>query len=279
MTTPEVSLVFEKSAQPLYRRLSAPKRSRVHSGNWRLSARPTETEAQTAVHVRALTDVEDALREIEALLKSGEVSPTLFITPARVFNQPDVRAAHHRLFSDGRGDVLVEDPRQVTRPEVERMANWVADIFRKRATAGTAAAPTPDTVKVEAAKETGPYLDISAQLRDPHNGRLNAKKVAQFFGLKLAELAGILGHSSKQNLSQNPTSAGVQEALSPFEDAALGLFWFRHNRANFLAWLNKPNRDFVKLEGRHPSPLDLIRMGHVRVVANHVRNLLLGQSF
>lgn len=134
-----------------------------------------------------------------------------------------------------------------------------------------------DTNTVNPPQERGhePYLRISARLRDPATGRLDATKVGDFFGLKNTELATLCG-VSKQSIGQNPTSLGIQGKLAALDVAARGLLLCRGDEAQFKVWLSSPNPDFVRLEGRHASPLELIRLGHAQVVADHVTRKLYG---
>ena len=80
---------------------------------------------------------------------------------------------------------------------------------------------------------------------------------------------------TKQNLSQSPTSAGIQDKLADLEEIA-GLLPWCGSEAKFKAWLKRPNRDFALLDGKILSPLDLILMGRARSVANKVHHMLLG---
>jgi hypothetical protein len=105
---------------------------------------------------------------------------------------------------------------------------------------------------------------------------LDAREIATLLGISLTDLATKICEVTKQNLSQNPTSAGIQEKLQPLEEVAQGLLWCGGDEAKLRAWLNRPNQDFPLLEGKVPSPMELILRRHTAIVASKIRNLLTG---
>ncbi|HEX4955230.1 MAG TPA: antitoxin Xre/MbcA/ParS toxin-binding domain-containing protein [Thermoanaerobaculia bacterium] len=125
---------------------------------------------------------------------------------------------------------------------------------------------------------------VAARLRDPlaevqevvrataslraDSGRWSARKVAEAFGLTVAELAGLLGRT-RQALWKTDDAESIQGALAPFVRTArlLGSL----SREDFRAWLNTPN---PQLEER--APLSLVRAGQVAIVADLVADLLTG---
>jgi hypothetical protein len=109
-------------------------------------------------------------------------------------------------------------------------------------------------------------VDSTADLRTG-SGNLSAARVAEAFGISVAELAGLIG-KTRQAVSQRDESKSIQEALLPYERVArlravLG--------QNFKKWLRIPNRELADRV-----PLDVIREGNVKVAAELVEDMLTG---
>ena len=111
-------------------------------------------------------------------------------------------------------------------------------------------------------------LAATADLRGP-SGRLSADRVAEAFGISLAELAALAG-KSRQTLSKTPDALSAQPALRAFERAARLRAVLEGGE--FRQWLNASNRQF---DDR--SPIELIRSGRIDLVANLAEDILTGQ--
>jgi len=202
---------------------------------------------------------------VQKLIRSPgrQVRHMIIVASPKVFNQPKFRPT-----LDGDDiSVLVEEPGKF---QVKHLEPWIARIARsladdKRAGGGSAA-PT----------SFGDSLEISKSLRDPDSGRLDARKIGVLLGFSITDLATKVCGVTKQALSQNPTSGGIQEMLQPLEDISMGLLWCARDEAKFRAWLNRPNRDFPLVHGKAPSPVDLILSGHAAIVASKVHQLRTG---
>jgi hypothetical protein len=118
-------------------------------------------------------------------------------------------------------------------------------------------------------------LDLNARLRDPSTGGLDANIIAGLLGISRADIARLCG-VSEQRLTQTPADSGIQTKLQPLEDVAQALHWCEGNAAKLHAWLNRPNRDFPVVNGKIPSPIELILGGHAELVAQVVHNLRTG---
>lgn len=101
------------------------------------------------------------------------------------------------------------------------------------------------------------------------SGRLSAKRVAAAFGISSAELAEKILGRSRQAVSKTDDAESLQQALRPFEKVARLLAVL--DPADFLKWLRMPN---AQLED--DSPLDLIRGGKVRIIADLAHDMLVG---
>jgi hypothetical protein len=193
----------------------------------------------------------------------------LVVMGSNEFNRPDIRS----LIRDNGAEVFVEEPDKF---EIEHLRPWIARLI-EASKATTHTQPSPAAAPAVAVPPPADPLDISARLRDPDTGRLDARRISDLLGIKITDLAEKVCGTRKQNLSQNPTSAGIQAKLQPLEDVAQALLWCGGSEPKLRAWLNRPNRDFPEVDGKKPSPLDLILRGHAELVAQKVHNLRTGQ--
>lgn len=115
--------------------------------------------------------------------------------------------------------------------------------------------------------ELSSVVAASAELR-ADSGRLSARKVAELFGLSVAELARLLD-KSRQTVSKTDDAEGLQEGLAPF--ARIGRLRAVLSPKDFRAWLALAND---QLEGR--TPLALVREGRAEVVADLAEDMLSG---
>lgn len=186
---------------------------------------------------------------------------TLALTKVEVINQPRVQSLIQSMGHGARlGVVIEEEPEKITLTKLEAaLKKWI---------------PVWATA-TEERESHPPFLALRQRLIDEATGRLDSSKIARLFNLSTAEMGAICG-VSKQSIHANPTSKGIQEKLEPLVRAARGILWCGGDEAKFKAWLNQPNPDFPEYQGRQLSPLDMIRMGHVQVIADKVQNLLTG---
>lgn len=116
---------------------------------------------------------------------------------------------------------------------------------------------------------------VVRELHDPTSGRLDALRVATFFGLKFAELARLLGPTaqsvSPQAMHKTPDSPALQGALVVFARAARALLTLFETAAAARMWLNAPNPE---LDGARP--VELLRKKKARVVVDLLEDALLG---
>jgi CheY-like chemotaxis protein len=99
-------------------------------------------------------------------------------------------------------------------------------------------------------------------LRDPNNGRLDAKRVADYLDVSLKQLADALGENYKA-IHKTPSKAALQPKLLPIERTVSILDERFGGRGRARAWLNTPH---PVLDGR--TGLDLILAGHATVVSD-----------
>jgi hypothetical protein len=99
-------------------------------------------------------------------------------------------------------------------------------------------------------------------------GRLSAQRVAEAFGLSLAELAELVG-SKRQTVWKTDDAEALQPALLPFERVARLRAVLQP--ADFRRWLHMPNDQLAKR-----SPLEVIRGGDAAAVADLAEDMLTG---
>lgn len=101
-----------------------------------------------------------------------------------------------------------------------------------------------------------------SELRDPNNGRLDAKRVAEYLDVSLKQVAEALGENYKA-IHKTPSKASLQPKLVPIERTVTILDERFGGRGRARAWLNTPH---PALDGR--TALDLILAGHAPVVSD-----------
>jgi len=110
-------------------------------------------------------------------------------------------------------------------------------------------------------------IESTADLR-ASSGKLSANNVAAALGLSVAELAGLIGRS-RQAVSKTPDADSLQPLLRPFERVARLRATLSTDA--FRKWLHLTND---QLGDR--TPLEAVRDGNVRVVADLVEDMLTG---
>lgn len=80
------------------------------------------------------------------------------------------------------------------------------------------------------------------RLHNPANGQLDAKKVADFFGLTVAEIARLVGRGVS-TVHKTPSAPTLQESLRRFESVASGLLRLTGSDSRARMWLNASNPD------------------------------------
>jgi transcriptional regulator with XRE-family HTH domain len=126
---------------------------------------------------------------------------------------------------------------------------------------------SPETGEADPLGRLASVLAATSDLRTG-SGRLSARKVADRFGLSVAELASLLG-TSRQAASKTEDAESLQEGLAPF--ARIARLRAVLADEDFRAWLNMANDSLV---GR--PPLALIRDGRSDIVADLAEDMLSG---
>jgi hypothetical protein len=109
------------------------------------------------------------------------------------------------------------------------------------------------------------------ELRNEKTGRLDASLIAKTFGLSLADVARSIKRT-RASVHKTPDAASLQENLYAFERIASAIKHMTGSlQPGVKLWLNAPNKAFPK-----ELPVDIIKQGHVSLLANMLEDALLG---
>ena len=111
-------------------------------------------------------------------------------------------------------------------------------------------------------------IDATSELRS-ESGRLSARKIAEAFGISIAELAEKILGKKRQTVAKTDDAESLQAGLRPLEHiarlrAVLDI-------SDFRKWLRMSNS---QLDG--DTPLDLIRQKEAQTVADLAHDMLVG---
>ena len=107
-------------------------------------------------------------------------------------------------------------------------------------------------------------------LHDQRTGRLHAKRIADYLGVSLKELAGALG-VNYTTVHKTPHSAALQTGLQPIKRCLEILATMITDQATVRAWLNSPHPDLGMR-----TPMDVILNGRVGALCTILENAFAG---
>ena len=116
-----------------------------------------------------------------------------------------------------------------------------------------------------------PLPHLVEKLHEKDGGLLDARNVADFFGLTLADMARLLGRGVS-TVHKTPYASSVQEGLRPFETIASGILRLTGSERRARMWLHSAN---PALQAH--APIELIRRGRVAELGSFVQDLLEGR--
>lgn len=160
--------------------------------------------------------------------------------------------------------LLAEDP-SVPILIVDDIDHVQPDTLARLAGLSRRAAPS---TKMPARKDVVGHA-LSA-LHHPASARVDARRVAEFFGLSLAEFGRLLGRSP-QAVHKTPDAPALQDRLSVFARIATALTTLFGSPQKARVWLNAPNPDLDKAR-----PIELLRKRKADVVADLLEDALMG---
>lgn len=122
------------------------------------------------------------------------------------------------------------------------------------------------------AQRVGPVaLEVPLrELHDPATGRIDAKKVAEFLAVPLAQLAEAL-NANYPTVYKTPAAPNLQEGLRPIKRSMDLISRVTRTPDDARAWLNNPHPD---IGGR--TPLAVILSGRADAVVTLLENALAG---
>lgn len=171
-------------------------------------------------------------------------------------------AASRRLLSRPGVDVLA---RRADRAEFE---------YRLRRLLEAPLAPASVTT-APASVTTAPASSLSGllpELHDPRSGRIDARRLADRFGLPLTTLARALGREYT-TIHRTPASRAIQDGLRIYLRIASALHRLVGSDVAARVWLNAPNPD---LDSETPRALMERSLSDAEVVAELLEDALLG---
>lgn len=204
---------------------------------------------------------QERLNRITSAVHERRLGGALVVTTDRIFNKPAFQKL--RLGGDPVSLLVKSD----ATPEQEELIEHLSSIIQQMR--------SREEDGQEAERQHPPYLRASATIRNEESGRLDAKLIAEVFGIPKSGVAKIVG-VKPQTLWKTPDSGSLQEKLFPFEEIIRGVLLLDGDLALFRKWLNMPSNELPKIEGRHLCPMDVIKRGHPEVVAGMVENALTG---
>jgi hypothetical protein len=149
----------------------------------------------------------------------------------------------------------------------------VMNLLRQRAHRATTQRTVPLTRPADSDLDEHPLVQESTSfLRNKASGRLDCKRVADFYGEPLKRFADALGVSPSA-VSQTPDSKKYQDFLSYFEKAAR-VVSLMEDKNQFGVWVRTPNKE---LKGE--APLDLLWGGPAKAekLVDVVEDVMVGQ--
>jgi hypothetical protein len=201
----------------------------------------------------------------DAATVAGEVKRIRTLAPwAQVLVA--LEALTTRLASDvyGAGATVVA-PASVFPRAVRNVVSgvWRVEERASRPYRATAVLTSPPRHPIEGAFVEG--------FHDRESGRLDAKRVADAYGVSLSALARGL-KITQSALSKRPTAAAAQVGLRELEFAWATLRDVLETEERVRAWLNSKTRH---LGDR--APIDLLTHGSVEALANYIRSVIAGE--
>lgn len=108
------------------------------------------------------------------------------------------------------------------------------------------------------------------QLHNDASGRIDARRVAEFLGVRLSEVADAVGVNYPA-VHKTPDASSLQKGLGPIKRSLALLARVTPNRRVARAWLNGPHPDLGE-----KTPLEVILNGQADAVVTLLENAIAG---
>lgn len=161
----------------------------------------------------------------------------------------------------------------LSKPGVHWVSSQASDTelrLRLNGLANSIAQPRPAALARPAARS--PWEHLMPALHNPASGRLDAARIAEWFGMPLKAFAAALGRGYAA-VHKTPDAFALQDNLKVFLRVASALSRLAGSHEGAKVWLNAPNPD---LEGRQ-TPLSAIASGEQTLIAELLEDALHGQ--
>ena len=113
---------------------------------------------------------------------------------------------------------------------------------------------------------------VMPELHSPESGRLDAVRMAEWFGISVKKFAGLLDRAYA-TVHKTPDAVSLQEKLIVFLRIASALSRLAGSRNGARVWLNTPNPDLEE----NQTPLATMEMGEAEIIAELLEDALVGQ--
>ena len=156
-----------------------------------------------------------------------------------------------------------------------RLRGLVDSIKHSRASRPSKSMAQPragDAVRAPGAQEQSPWARLTPELHNPDSGRLDAACTADWFGMPLKTLAGLLGRGYA-TVHKTPDAAALQDKLKVFLRLASALSHLAGSHEGARIWLNTPNSDLEDSQ----TPMSAIELGEQEIIAELLEDALAGQ--
>ncbi|BDI33860.1 hypothetical protein CCAX7_59110 [Capsulimonas corticalis] len=125
---------------------------------------------------------------------------------------------------------------------------------------------------ISKSQKQSPWMHVMPELHNQESGRLDSARIAEWFGMPLKTLAGLLGRGYA-TVHKTPDSVAVQSKLKVFLRIASALSRLAGSPAGTRIWLNTPNPDLEN----NQTPMSAIEMGEQEIIAELLEDALAGQ--
>ena len=112
---------------------------------------------------------------------------------------------------------------------------------------------------------------LALELSNSQSGRLDAKKIATLFRLKLVDIARLL-NQKLPTVSKTPDAPSLQSGLALFQRMGMLLLRLVGSEEGLRIWMNTPN---AQLEAK--TPLSVVLDGKGDIVVDMLEDMLMGQ--
>jgi hypothetical protein len=187
--------------------------------------------------------------------------PTLFLVECK-------KSRHVQVFSFVR-NMIEQDPSKATDFIVGDFSS--KDFWREFGLRSVRILELAKTERASISNITQGLRHLLPELHDRDSGRIDARRVADYFSIPLSHVAQIIG-GKVPTIHKTPDAVGLQEKLGKLERIAALLREITTSPDELRSWLNAQNPDF-----ENETPLNVMKAGHLDVVLHLLEDIFVGQ--